>query len=313
MVKASHFRRLRKLVVSHNIQLLVVCETHVRMSLAEDFRVRLKFDYVISHSAGLLWVIYKSPFCCSFMGDGAQFLNLSVQHPGLVSSVSFSTVHMATTGEEWQALWAWLLQCKPSHGPWLVCGNFNVVIGEEEKKGGRSFTVAEAIDFVTFMSSAGLVDGGFSGSRFTWCNNRHGQAMIEKRLDRLLMNVECFDAGLSISVTHLERHPSDHAPLLLSAGTRLDGKPHMFRFINAWADREDFLEVVRESWQQECGGPPMHVLCSKLQRLRRHLQLWNKDRVGNFSDNVAKAEEEVGRLERRLEDGGSEEVHVELQ
>ena len=57
----------------------------------------------------------------------------------------------------------------------------------------------------------------------------------------------------------------------------------------------------------------MHVLYSKLQRLRGHLRLWNKDRVGNFSDNVAKAEEEVGRLEKCLEEGGSEAVHVELQ
>ncbi|XP_071933853.1 uncharacterized protein [Coffea arabica] len=238
------------------------------------------------------------------MGEGAQFLNLAVQHPGLVSSVSFSAVHAATTREKRQDLWAGLLQCKPSHGPWLVCGDFNVVIGEEEKKGGRPFTVAEATEFVTFMRPAGLVDGSFSGSRFTWCNNRHGRARIWKRLDRLLMNMECFDAGLSIGVTYLERHPSNHAPLLLFVGTRLDGKPRPFRFINAWADREDFLEAVRESWQQECGGPPMHVLCSKLQRLKRHLQLWNKDCVGNFSDNVAKAEEEVGRLERRLEDGG---------
>nr|XP_027102884.1 uncharacterized protein LOC113724156 [Coffea arabica] len=127
------------------------------------------------------------------------------------------------------------------------------------------------------------------------------------------MNVECFDIGFSIGVTHLERHPSDHAPLLLSVSTRLDGKPRSFRFINAWADREDFLATVRESWQQECGGSPMHVLCSKLQRLKRHLRLWNKGRVGNFSDNVAKAEGEVGRLERMLEDGGSEGVHLELQ
>ncbi|XP_027151985.1 uncharacterized protein LOC113752040 [Coffea eugenioides] len=193
------------------------------MSLAEDFQVRLKFDYVLSHSAGLLWVFYNSPFSCSTMGEGAQFLSLFIQHPGLVSSVSFSAVNAATTGEERQALWAGLLQCKPSHGPWLVCGDFNVVIKEEEKKGERPFTVAEATDFVAFISSAGLVDGGFSGSRFTWCNNCHGPARIWKHLDRLLRNVDCFDAGLAIGVAHLERHPSDHAPLLLFAGTRLDG------------------------------------------------------------------------------------------
>ena len=57
----------------------------------------------------------------------------------------------------------------------------------------------------------------------------------------------------------------------------------------------------------------MQVFCSKLQWLKRHLQLWNKDHVGNFSDNVQKVEEKVGRLGRCLEKGGYEEVHSELQ
>ena len=52
--KASHFMRLRKLVVHNKIQILVVCETHIHMSLAEEFWVRLNFDHVISHSDDLL-------------------------------------------------------------------------------------------------------------------------------------------------------------------------------------------------------------------------------------------------------------------
>ncbi|XP_027158272.1 uncharacterized protein LOC113759893 [Coffea eugenioides] len=313
MAKASHFWRLRKLVVYLKIQMLVVFEMHIHMSLAEEFRVRLNFDFVISHSNGLLWVFYNNPVVCSIVGEGAQFLSLFIQHPYLVSPVSFTTVHAATTVEERKALWAGLLQYKLSHDPWLVCGDFNVVVGEEEKKGGKPFTVVEAADFVAFMGSAGLVDGGFSGSSFTWCNNHQGRPRIWKCLDRLLLNVECFDASLSFGVTHLGRHPSDHAPLLISTATRVDGKPRPFHFINAWTDHEDFLGVVKESWQQECVRSPMQVLCSKLQRLKRHLQLWNKDRVGKFSDNVKKVEEELGKLERCLEEGGFEDAHLELQ
>ena len=68
--KASHFRRLKNLVVSHKLQLLVVCETHVHVSRAEEYRIRLGFDCMKLHSAGLLWVFYQVPINCSVMGEG---------------------------------------------------------------------------------------------------------------------------------------------------------------------------------------------------------------------------------------------------
>ena len=117
------------------------------------------------------------------------------------------------------------------------------------KERGRPFRVVEASDFVEFMGSAGLFDGGFSGPNFTWCNNRHGRARIWKRLDRLLLNAACLDIYLSVTVSHLARHPSDHAPLLMAVSIRLDGKPRCFRFINAWADYDDFRGVVKQSWE----------------------------------------------------------------
>ncbi|XP_071939025.1 uncharacterized protein [Coffea arabica] len=88
------------------------------------------------------------------------------------------------------------------------------------------------------------------------------------------------------------------------------GKPRPFRFINAWAEHEEFLGVVRKSWEQECTGLPLHVLCSKLQRLRKCIQPWNRERVGNFTANVREAEAEVARLEQAMEDGGTNEAQV---
>ena len=88
MAKASRFRRLRKLVVFHNIQLLVVCETYVRMSLAEEFRARLKFDFVVSHSEGLLWVFYNAPFSCSIVGEGGSVF-VSVYSPPVLGELDF--------------------------------------------------------------------------------------------------------------------------------------------------------------------------------------------------------------------------------
>ena len=56
----------------------------------------------------------------------------------------------------------------------LVCGDFNTILSSEEKKGGRPFTMHEARDFQGFMEEMGLLDIGFSGLKFTWCNKRFG-------------------------------------------------------------------------------------------------------------------------------------------
>ena len=81
-----------------------------------------------------------------------------------------------------------LLRDKPSSTPWFLVENFNVITNEGEKRGGLPFRPSEGLDFLNFMSVAGVSDAGFFGSKFTWCNNRSGTAQIWKRLDRLLMS-----------------------------------------------------------------------------------------------------------------------------
>ena len=107
-------------------------------------------------------MFYRSPFVCSVAGKGDQFLSLDICHPHLSAPITFATIHVASTVEERKVLWGGLLRCQPHQKPWIVVGDFIVVIEPWEKRGGRPFRVAETSDFVEFMSSAGLFDGGFS-------------------------------------------------------------------------------------------------------------------------------------------------------
>ncbi|XP_027122854.1 uncharacterized protein [Coffea arabica] len=181
------------------------------------------------------------------VGEGAQHASFLIYHNCLPITVTISVVHAWCTREERRALWSGLLRDKPLHGPWLVGGDFNVVVEAGEKKRGLPFCLLEALDFLDFMSSAELFDAGFSGSSFMWCNNRLGRARIWKRLDRLLLNASCYDVGLAVSVSHLARDPSDHSRLLLSVKTLEEGKPRPFRFINAWTTHARFRDVVQRA------------------------------------------------------------------
>ncbi|XP_060177955.1 uncharacterized protein LOC132607892 [Lycium barbarum] len=60
---------------------------------------------------------------------------------------------------------------------------------------------------------------GYIGSTFTWWNGRADEAIIFKRLDRVLCNQKMMDKYPQMTVTHLIKKGSDHAPLELKVST----------------------------------------------------------------------------------------------
>lgn len=56
--------------------------------------------------------------------------------------------------------------------PWGAIGDFNVVVSSDEKFGGRPHRMEESLDLIECLNECGLQDAGFSGSRYTWSDNR---------------------------------------------------------------------------------------------------------------------------------------------
>ncbi|XP_059310251.1 uncharacterized protein LOC132061448 [Lycium ferocissimum] len=74
--------------------------------------------------------------------------------------------------------------------PWMVGGDFNVILSEEEKLGGLLVTLSECEEFAFCINSCELFDLGFKESPFTWWNGRAADDCIFKRLDRKLKNLK---------------------------------------------------------------------------------------------------------------------------
>lgn len=99
--------------------------------------------------------------------------------------------------------------------PTMVVGDFNCILRSEEKRGGRPYT--ENISFrecAHFLQSNGLVDLGFIGPCFTWCNNRSGGARVWERLDKVFATSSWIQGHPAHFVRHLARIASDHCPVL---------------------------------------------------------------------------------------------------
>ncbi|XP_075084937.1 uncharacterized protein LOC142168177 [Nicotiana tabacum] len=115
--------------------------------------------------------------------------------------------------------------------PWLVGGDFNVVMHEDEKIGGLPVHPPEYEDFAFCVNSSGLFDLGYKGNLF-------------------LGGME----GLTLNaLEHQIRIGSDHAPLLLSCGEQASQFVKLFKFLNFWTKHENFKEVVRQNCKETYG------------------------------------------------------------
>lgn len=54
---------------------------------------------------------------------------------------------------------------------WILAGDFNDIISNEEKLGGSARSDRTLKDFKGFILDNELIDLGFDGHPWTWCNN----------------------------------------------------------------------------------------------------------------------------------------------
>lgn len=89
------------------------------------------------------------------------------------------------------------------------------MLGQIDKDGGRPVGNSNSGAMNSFINHHGMIDLGFTGNWYTWCNGRQGRTCIQERLDRALANGEWTSLFPYATIRHLPHVASDHASLLL--------------------------------------------------------------------------------------------------
>ncbi|GJV65858.1 RNA-directed DNA polymerase, eukaryota [Tanacetum coccineum] len=116
-------------------------------------------------------------------------------------------------------------------GDCIVMGDFNKVMYMEERM-GLTFNTQGANEFNNFIFSSGLVDVQLEGYSFTWS---HPSGAKMSKLDRFLVTEGLVSSFTHISAICLDRHLSDHRPILLR-DVITDYGATLFRFYHSWLD-----------------------------------------------------------------------------
>ncbi|KAM3235367.1 hypothetical protein P3L10_015403 [Capsicum annuum] len=199
---------------------------------------------------GRVWIVWDDRLVeVHFIKAGAQFIHCQVKNRLSTMEYALTVVYGFNAVEQRKSLWEEVKSIvQGTSMPWVIGGDFNVVLTSEDRLCGNPVSATEIHDFSECIVYAGLTELPWKGEFYTWSNKQTTGSRIYSRLDRLFGNDEWMWNWGHISTECGLPNISDHSPMLLqnSQGTRPPKSP--FRFFNTWKDPATFLPIVQRHW-----------------------------------------------------------------
>ncbi|KAH7837759.1 hypothetical protein Vadar_017617 [Vaccinium darrowii] len=253
--------------------------------------------------AGGLAVLWKRDLNVSFIRSSNFFIEVGITDADTGFVWRLINLYASTNDGHRRDQWRELVEYRQrDDADWVIWGDFNDLLWDDEKVGGRRREEWSLRAFRNFVADLGAVDLGYSGYPFTWVNRRYGSGLIKERLDRVLVSPGWrvkYDRGF---VQHLFSVGSDHAALLLDTNPPRNFGLRSFRFDSRWTSDPESMEVVKKSWQNPVQGSKMFEVFSKVRGCRQELRKWSKAK--NFN-----ARRKINEVHQKLIDIGEERRH----
>ena len=121
--------------------------------------------------------------------------------------------------------------------PWLYIRDYNEIVSQSEKSGGRLWLVRQLDKFRQAIHPCRFQDLGFVGSPFTWSKTDCVEGRMRIILDRALANNAWRLLFHGAAVHHLSMSASDHSMLFLRLRDDCHNRQKdkkLFRFEEMW-------------------------------------------------------------------------------
>ncbi|CAI9108440.1 OLC1v1008029C1 [Oldenlandia corymbosa var. corymbosa] len=174
-----------------------------------------------------------------------------------------------------------------SHGineAWLILGDFNYVMQQNERLGGREEMNSDSGKFKQLVEECELWEMSMQGGFFTWSNKQYGDMRILSKLDRSFINEHWENVFPEAYTTILNAGISDHNALLVKWGEEYVGKKKSFSFFNMWLQDQECKTIVKECWRKEVEGTSQYRMIKKQQMLKKPLRDLNKRKFSNIEE-----------------------------
>jgi hypothetical protein len=198
----------------------------------------------------------------------------------------------------------------PQHQNWLLFGDFNIILHNDEKMGGNAYDHRLIERFRNTISRCNLQDLGYKGDIFTWTNRQEDHHHIRARLDRFLASEGWNNAFPAHQNHHLMRYGSDHCPILLDFDPNpvcrhRQQKNRVKKYEIIWTRHEDHINIVKQTWQQAYGN-----LHRKLATTLDSLHSWGQNQFGSIPNRIKSVQKELSQLNNNSDmQGITQQIH----
>lgn len=180
-------------------------------------------------------------------------------------------------------------------GPWLVLGDFHMILRASEKN-NTNINRAMMAKFRSFVDDHELKELYMHGRMFTWSNERNVPTLT--KIDRVLTSVDWELAFPDNLLQALSTSVLDHAPLHLSTSMHFSQKKR-FRFEVYWTKLEGFEDAIREAWRCDPAiVDPFKRLDTLFRNAAAYFQAWGQRKTGNIKLLMAVANWVIFRMDQ---------------
>ncbi|XP_055960701.1 uncharacterized protein LOC126667366 [Mercurialis annua] len=281
----------------YNPSIMVVVEPRIAGIKADKVIKRTGFDFshrVEAHGfSGGIWLLWNVNAKVDILLNHFQFIHISLTFDNTGETFLFTAVYGSPSPSNRNNMWRDLSSLNIGNNfPWIIAGDFNAILYSTDRKGGSRFRNHGCPHFSNFLEKNALTQLDSVGPNFTW---RWGN--LFQKLDRAICNNLWLQKHLNAVTHHLPRIHSDHRPILIKLNThRLDvvnNKP--FRFLASWLTHKDFVNVVKNSWNnQQSLNDNIHLFTEKIKG-------WNVDVFGNIFKQKRILLARINGIQRYLE------------
>nr|GEX21911.1 RNA-directed DNA polymerase, eukaryota [Tanacetum cinerariifolium] len=258
------------------------------------------YDFVCSdslgNSGGILCIWEASIFKKDNVTISNNFIAIYGTWLPNNAKILFVVVYAPQHGLRERMLWDYILTILGRwNGESIIMGDFNEVRSSNERH-GSCFNPYNARYFDRFISNSGLIDITLEGYAFTWS---HPSATKMSKLDRFLVFDGIFTLFPSITAICLDRHISDHLPILLR-DVHVDFGPTPFKFYHSWFD-----EMIKHSWLSISHSDANGMIRFKknLQDLKLIIRQWVKAKKLDISSSKNDIVIKLGEIDKAMDRG----------
>lgn len=273
---------------------LFLMETKQKLGYMKGLQQSLGYDHLVTVEpvglSGGLAVFWKDSYSVSVLSSDKRIIDMKV---GLGSVGFFLTcVYGDPVKAKRQEVWERLIDIGLVRDEaWILAGDFNELMSNEEKSGGAIRSDASFWDFRNMAENCKIKELRYTGNCLSWIGVRD-RAWVQCRLDRSFGNSEWFSLFPRSNMEYLEMWASDHRPIrILFVLEKEDPSRSTFFFDNRCINKPGFEEVVKQSW----GSTELDTsnTMDRIGRCRKNFRKWKKNSDSNSRTKITRLHAEL--------------------